>query len=195
MLIGISGAGKLNCFVISQFWNKMKLRSLLIWSVLVMRLCGCSHTKRIVMAAGNYIGRLKGICSGAHAFSFRSDIQQFGDIREVDKQIVVDIDLNCGIKRVLDIELAFLKIIDSYGLTPWVNNPILTHALPNRMLILIEVEQRFQIHWHRAVIRIRFHDICHEIPPFPVDRGICTFCPKLFIFNFNITKEGQGLFV
>ena len=36
----------------------------------------------------------------ANAFSFCSDIQQFGNIREVDKQIIIDFDFVNGIKSI-----------------------------------------------------------------------------------------------
>jgi hypothetical protein len=39
-----------------------------------------------------------------------------------------------------------------------------------------------------AVIRIGFHNVCHVVPPFPVDHGIRALRPFLWIINLDITK-------
>ena len=57
------------------------------------------------------------------------------------------------------------------------------------------MEHRVQIDCNRAVVRIGFHDISHEIPPFAVDLGICTLCPQLLIFYFYVSIENKSLWV
>lgn len=39
----------------------------------------------------------------AHAFHFWLNIQQISNLREVDKQIIIDINLDCGLKGILDV--------------------------------------------------------------------------------------------
>ncbi len=48
--------------------------------------------------ADNFIGNIKGICRAAHAFYFWLNVQQISNPGEIDKQIIVDINLDCGIK-------------------------------------------------------------------------------------------------
>lgn len=50
-----------------------------------------------------------------------------------------------------------------------------------------------QINSYRAVIRICLHDISHIIPPFTVNGRVSALAPQLRIFNFDITKQSQGL--
>lgn len=58
---------------------------------------------------------------------------------------------------------------------------------------LIQMKYFMQVHGHRAVVRIRFHDVRHEIPPFAVDRRICALVPLRRIFYFNISVQDQRL--
>ena len=47
---------------------------------------------------------------GTHAFPFLLNIQQISNFREVDKQIIIDIDLDCGVKGILDVQHISLKV-------------------------------------------------------------------------------------
>lgn len=60
---------------------------------------------------------------------FRLSTQQISNLGKVDKQIIIDIDLNCGIKRLLDIEHVFLKIVDGYCFTARIYNPVFAHSV------------------------------------------------------------------
>ena len=53
------------------------------------------------------------------------------------------------------------------------------------------MENGLEIDAHRAVIRVGFHNVSHEIPPFPVDGRIGSLCPALFVFDINIAELGQ----
>lgn len=63
-----------------------------------------------------------------HMPLYWSDIQQFRNIREVDVQIIIDIDLDCGVKWILDAHDITFKVIYSNGLSPWIHDPILTYS-------------------------------------------------------------------
>ena len=65
----------------------------------------------------------------AHAFSFLLNVQQIGNFREVDKQIIINIDLDCGIKGILDVQHILLEVVDSYCFAARIYNPILTHSI------------------------------------------------------------------
>ncbi len=84
----------------------------------------------------NYIGNVKGICSGAHAFRFWLNVQQISDLGEVDIQIIIDVDLDNGIKRILNAYDIALKVVHSNGLSPWIYNPIFTHSI---ILVIIKL--------------------------------------------------------
>lgn len=55
------------------------------------------------------------------------------------------------------------------------------------------MKERSEFFRYRALVRIGLHNICHEVPPLTVDRGICPLTPEFLILNLNIAKEGQGL--
>ena len=61
--------------------------------------------------------------------------------------------------------------------------------------LLIQMKNRMKILAYRTVIRISFHNICHEIPPFTVYLCICTLTPFFFIFYFYISKQCECFFI
>ena len=65
----------------------------------------------------------------AHAFSFLLNVQQIGNFREVDKQIIINIDLDCGIKGILDVQHILLEVVDSYCFAARIYNPIFTDSI------------------------------------------------------------------
>ena len=79
-------------------------------------------------AAENHIGRMKGIYSGAYAFSFRLNVHQISNLGKVDKQIIIDINLDNGIKRVLNAYNIAFEVIESHSLAAWIHDPVLTNA-------------------------------------------------------------------
>lgn len=60
---------------------------------------------------------------------FWLNIQQTGNIREIDVQIIIDINLNCRIKGILNIEHISLKIVNRHSLTARIYNPIFTDSI------------------------------------------------------------------
>ena len=57
------------------------------------------------------------------------------------------------------------------------------------------MENLFEIDAHGAVVRVGFHNICHEIPPFPVDGGVSSFGPALLILDLDVAEKSQRFFV
>ena len=62
-------------------------------------------------------------------FAFILDIQQLGNLGEVDVQILVDINLDNGIKWILDTHEITIEVIYCYGLSLRIHYPILTHSI------------------------------------------------------------------
>ena len=63
--------------------------------------------------------------TGGHAWL---NIQQISNLGEVYQQIVIDIDLDNGIKRILNAYDIALKVIDSHNLSAGIHDPILTDS-------------------------------------------------------------------
>lgn len=64
------------------------------------------------------------------------DIQQFGNLGEVDEQIIIDVYLDNGIKRILDTHDITLEVIYCDGLSLRIRNPILTYSI---ILVVVEL--------------------------------------------------------
>lgn len=57
----------------------------------------------------------------------QSVIQLLGDIRKIDKQVIINVDLYCRIKRVLKIEQIALEVINGHSFALGIDNPVFTH--------------------------------------------------------------------
>lgn len=64
---------------------------------------------------------------GAHAFPWSLSVKQAGNIIKADKQIVKDIDLDNGVKGILDAHKIALKIIYGNSFSVWVCDPIFAY--------------------------------------------------------------------
>ena len=69
-------------------------------------------------------------------FAFSLDIQQFGNLGEVDVQILKDINLDNGIKRILDTHDITLEVIYCDGLSLRIHDPILSNSM---ILVVVEL--------------------------------------------------------
>ena len=66
---------------------------------------------------------------GAHAFCFLLNIQHISNIREVDVQIIININLDYGIKGILDGKHISLKVVDCHRFAARIYNPIFTDSI------------------------------------------------------------------
>lgn len=60
---------------------------------------------------------------------FWLNTQQIYNFGEIDQQVIENVNLDCGIERILDVEHISFKVIDCYYFAAGIHNPILTHPI------------------------------------------------------------------
>ena len=66
----------------------------------------------------------------------RLNIHHISNLRKIDEQIIINIDFDHGVKRILNAYDITFKVIYSYDPSSRINNPVFTHPI---ILVVVEL--------------------------------------------------------